>query len=1097
MTATIPISRARGFVGQAAGRVGIVVLSICLWGCGGGAAGNGGGGTQPQDFTLSISPSSVTVTGGSSTTFTATVTAPNGFASTVSLSISTLPSGVTISPSSPQVTPGTPLQITVAAASSVPASTESLTVTGVSGTLSHSTTLGLTVNAKVVVPSLSRTRYVRTNMATEYPLWLNSSWEVFDSNTKRFFVSDPSGNQIVVLDATKQTEIASIPVPGAFGIDETPDGSVLYAGTQIGDVYAIDPVAMTVKKRYMAAQIGPNGYAAYVVRVLANGDLALLGGQGGIPSFDGYSSFAIWNPTSNSIQIYVGLQQPGNHLPYCAGGGVLTLTGDRSLVVLAPNGYGAPLCTFNPATGQESQVVPNGQADLTAVTPTPDGSSLLVPIDGAGTGTANTVQVFNAKTLTETSSFPVLGDTSSDASMLVSKDSTTLYMYSSGVIYAYNIASGKLVGWTPNLTVEPLSGGSVVGALYGPEMQAMDGTGLIAGPMEEGVGFIDTSALQTGPVGSTFANSYVTPATGPVSGGTSVQWDSSSNAASSTPVVAYFGSNPATTLSKGSNGYFNATTPAGSPGPVDIFTFMQDGGEQIVPEAFSYGPTIIQATPDASTSEGGGTGILYGYGFGSTAYGGSISPGFTITVGGSPATVTGFIGNAYGSLSPPFNLQAVTYTVPARVAGSSADIEVTTQSGSTTLNGGVSYLPAATKYPLPGAALAQGIYDSKRNLYYFTDAGEIRVFSRSQGEWQAPIAVPAAPAGMSHRLWGIAISPDGSKLAVSDTGDAMIYMINPDTPASVQSFAMPAECSSGHCYPTSNGVVTYPIGVAVSNAAMVYVAAYPYGGTGYDGFIKLDAGTDTFIDYGVEATGTSDDVMYRNAISSDNARVFFNDDGLPFSVDTATDTVSYPEIALDLGSRDNDLSLSSNQTSLEATGYLYDTDINASSYLVLNDYESMNMTYVYGVKLSPDGDLLFQPSTAGIDVFDGRIGTLRTRIALPYALSPNYDALVSDGEDNVLIAITGATGDGIAVLDLTSLSEPAPLPYASEATRSPEGHRETVRSKRAAISSQARDESIGSFGILLSRIPHATSSIALKFNDSKQPIKASTPYQLP
>jgi hypothetical protein len=503
------------------------------------------------------------------------------------------------------VTPGTPLQITVAAASSVSASTENLTVTGVSGSLSHSTTLGLTVNAKVVVPSLSRTRYVRTNMDTEYFLWLNSSWEVFDSSTKRFFVSDPFGNQIVVMDATKQAKIASIPVPGAFGIDETPDGSTLYAGTQVGDVYAIDPVAMTVKKRYMAAHIGPNGYAAYVVRVLANGDLALLGGQGGIPSIDGYSSFAIWNPTSNSIQIYVGLQQPGNHLPYCVGGGVLTLTGDRSLVVLAPNADAAPLCTFNPATGQESEVVPNGQANLTAVAPTPDGSSLLVPIYGAGTGTANTVQVFNAKTLTETSSFPVLGDTSGDASMLVSPDSTTLYMYSSGVVYAYNIASGRLVGWTSNLTVEPISGGLAVGAIYGPQMQAMDGTGLIAGPMEEGVGFIDTSALQTGQVGSTFLNSYVTPATGPVSGGTSVQWDSSSNAASSTPVMAYFGSNPAANLSIDSHGYFNATTPTGSPGPVDIFTLMQDGGEQVVSEAFSYGPTIIQATPDASTSEGG------------------------------------------------------------------------------------------------------------------------------------------------------------------------------------------------------------------------------------------------------------------------------------------------------------------------------------------------------------------------------------------------------------------------------------------------------------------------------------------------------------
>ncbi|MGA2572053.1 MAG: hypothetical protein ABSF23_16210 [Terracidiphilus sp.] len=973
-----------------------------------------------------------------------------------------------------------PLQITVAAASSVSTSTENLTVTGVSGSLSHSTTLGLTVNAKVVVPSLSRTRYVRTDMVTEYPFWLNSRWEVFDSNAKRFFISDPSGNQIVVMDATKQAKIASIPVPGAFGIDETPDGSVLYAGTQVGDVYAIDPVAMTVKKRYLAAQIGPYGYETYVVRVLASGDLVLLGGQGGIPSVDGYSGFAIWNPTSNSIQMYGsgGFGQTVTPLPNCVGNiGAFTLTGDRSLIVEGSIDSDGTLCTVNPATGQESQVVPSGQAVLGAITPTPDGSSLLIPVYGEGTGKANTVQVINAKTLTETSSFPVLGDTSSGASMLVSTDSKTLYMYSSGVVYAYNIASGKLVGWTPNLTVEPISGGSVVGALYGPEMQAMDGTGLIAGPMEEGVGFIETSALQTGPVGTMFLNSYVTPATGPVSGGTSVQWDSSSNAASSTPIVAYFGSNRATNLSMGSNGYFNATTPAGSPGPVDIFTFMQDGGEQIVPEAFSYGPTILEATPNASTSEGGGSGILYGYGFGSTAYNGSISTGFAITVGGTPATVTGFVGNAYGSGSPPFNLQAVAYTVPPGVAGSSADIEVRTQSGSTTLKGGMSYLPAATKYPLPGAQLAQGIYDSKRNLYYFTDAGEIRVFSRSQGEWQAPITVPTAPAGATHRLWGIALSPHASKLAVSDTGDAMIYLIDPDTPASAQSFAMPASCFAGHCSATANGIVTYPAGIVVSDKGMIYITASPYGVSGDDGFLKLNTSTGTFTDYGIDAFGNT---QYRNAISSDNARVFFNNDGQPFSVDTATDTVSYAPISPGCCYGDYDLSLSSNQISLEATGYVYDTNLNAASYLALNDYESLNTTYVYGVKLSPDGSLLFQPSMAGIDVFDGRIGTLRTRISLPYALSQNYDALVSDGTDNVLIAITGATGNGIAVLDLTSLSEPAPLPYTSEAARLREGQRKLLRPKPVAIPSQTRDGLTRSLGIPLSRIPHATSSIAPK-----------------
>jgi hypothetical protein len=78
--------------------------------------------------------------------------------------------------------------------------------------------------------------------------------------------------------------------------------------------------------------------------------------------------------------------------------------------------------------------------------------------------------------------------------------------------------------------------------------------------------------------------------------------------------------------------------------------------------------------------------------------------------------------------------------------------------------------------------------------------------------------------------------------------------------------------------------------------------------------------------------------------------------------------------------------------------------------------------------------LLFQPSTNGIDVFDGRLGALRTRISLPTALSQNYDALVSDGKDNRLIAITGETGNGIAIIDLSSLAEPSPLAYQDTAS---------------------------------------------------------------
>jgi hypothetical protein len=102
--------------------------------------------------------------------------------------------------------------------------------------------------------------------------------------------------------------------------------------------------------------------------------------------------------------------------------------------------------------------------------------------------------------------------------------------------------------------------------------------------------------------------------------------------------------------------------------------------------------------------------------------------------------------------------------------------------------------------------------------------------------------------------------------------------------------------------------------------------------------------------------------------------------------------------------------------------------LNAESFYTENDREILNISYVYGAKLSPDGRLFFQPSTNGIDVFDGYLGNLLNRISLPVALSPNYDALVDDGTDNILVAITG-TGNGIAIVDLTSISEPPPLPY--------------------------------------------------------------------
>ena len=104
------------------------------------------------DFSLSVTPVSVSLTrGGSAGSVTVTVASQNGFAAATRLSASGLPAGVSASFSPASVTPaagGTASSsLTLSAAPTAAVGTFSVTITGVSGTLSHGTTLTLVVNA--------------------------------------------------------------------------------------------------------------------------------------------------------------------------------------------------------------------------------------------------------------------------------------------------------------------------------------------------------------------------------------------------------------------------------------------------------------------------------------------------------------------------------------------------------------------------------------------------------------------------------------------------------------------------------------------------------------------------------------------------------------------------------------------------------------------------------------------------------------------------------------------------------------------------------------------------------------------------------------
>jgi subtilase family serine protease len=107
------------------------------------------GGTP--NFTISASPTSLTVKQGSNGTSTITITSQNSFNSATALAASGLPSGVTsgfsVNPVTPPANGSTTSVLTLTASATATLGTSTVTVTGTSGSLNHSTTISLTVSS--------------------------------------------------------------------------------------------------------------------------------------------------------------------------------------------------------------------------------------------------------------------------------------------------------------------------------------------------------------------------------------------------------------------------------------------------------------------------------------------------------------------------------------------------------------------------------------------------------------------------------------------------------------------------------------------------------------------------------------------------------------------------------------------------------------------------------------------------------------------------------------------------------------------------------------------------------------------------------------
>ncbi len=106
-------------------------------------------------YTLSASPSSVSVTQGASASTTITVNPIGGFTGSVTLSASGLPSGVTAAFGTNPTSATSSLTFTASATAATGTST--VTVTGVSGSITQTTSVNLTVNSSQGGPTITLT----------------------------------------------------------------------------------------------------------------------------------------------------------------------------------------------------------------------------------------------------------------------------------------------------------------------------------------------------------------------------------------------------------------------------------------------------------------------------------------------------------------------------------------------------------------------------------------------------------------------------------------------------------------------------------------------------------------------------------------------------------------------------------------------------------------------------------------------------------------------------------------------------------------------------------------------------------------------------
>jgi hypothetical protein len=984
-----------------------LVALVCA-SCGGGSSSYVAPPPPVPDFSLALSTNSVSVQqGATNNSLNASVTPLNGFTGSVQISLSGLPAGVVSNPASPfTLAAGASTQIIFGAAANAATGSFTVSALGTSGALSHSQNLNLAVQS-AAGSALQRTTYARTDAtsAADNPFGEPHHRHVaYDPANKHVFVANRAMNRVDVFSSVDQSRVAQISIAGASSADLSADGTTIWVGTSLEQVVAVDVTSLQVTTRYLLAGLTPIPGTIFnrpeEVLSLSNGNCLVRLGQ----PVSSEALLALWNPSSN---VLTDLTSSAPVL-FQQGVGVLARSGDHSKVLAAANDSSGEIAIYNATgsivagplalgAGTIPSIAANPDASRFAVVYAPSGNTQVLLLDGS----LNQIGVYLPATV---------------SGVAFSRDGNFLYVSESSAgasfITVLNGQTAQLVGRVSDDAIQGVSS----------QIEDVDETQLLFGLSNRGISFVDAATPGTLPSSApSFAPApSLQPSEGPNIGGTSVVLAGQNF---TSPAQLKFGTQTVSNVTVSGPTQISATSPPNAAtGAINVTAFFLGGWLTLAPDAFSYGPQVLQILPNAGAATGGDTVQIYGYGFGSDP------TKISVTIGGAAATVQSVVNvkSITSSLgldtTYPFSVERITLQTPAGTSGR-ADISIAAPAGSITSAKSFQFLQSVQSYSKLGLYKFL-LYDQTRQRIYLTNIDHVDLFDLQQQTFLAPIELPGGPP-LDAGLRGLAMTPDASQLIVADFGAQNVYLLDPvlGTGTKVPVGGVPGFTNSG------------PARVAATSTQTVFVGLSGEGGSSGAcsaclAQMNLTASPPTIQPAPQpEVTSLTGAPLLQSSAAGDQVFLAFGSaPGGPLAYWTSSAPNQFTTSTANASTADLGTAADGTMFAMQVSGAAEIHDSNLSLTAVPTSAELAQIPgrmSVPGVTLHPSGALIYQPFLTGapgsagvkggVDIVDAHSGVLRLRLFLPQQFMTDVDGLhgsflTTDENGQRLFAITSSDG---------------------------------------------------------------------------------------